>query len=222
VGLQVETVERVRAFWRAWEAQTDMPDRVSVVVIGPDRFTCAPEQVRGRIDTEAPTELSALIEVLGNDVEHVVGQARLAYTDEATFRAVGTDGVTSVGDDDARLAVLRAASDRGEWSEASADEPCELRYAVVDDDSLLAVATLQIWNDTLGHVGVFSAAHARRHGLASRVGSAVVSYAFTRSLVPQWRSRVGNDASARVGDRLGFVDLGTQMTVRVKLRNAGN
>lgn len=218
MGLPVETVERVRAYWRAWEAQSVLPDRVSVVVIGHERLTCAPERLRERIDVDAPTDLSTLIEILGNDVEDVVGQARLAYTDETTFRPVATDGVTRIGDDDARLAALSAASDRSEWSEASADEPCEFRYGVVDDDSLLAVATLQVWNDALGHLGVFSAASARRHGLASKVGSAAATHALTLELVPQWRSRIGNEASARVADQLGFVGLGTQMTVRVRAR----
>jgi len=222
VGLQLETVDRVLAFWRAWEAESGIPDRVSVVVIGAERFTRAPQRLRGRIDVEAPADLSALIEILDDDVEHVVGAARLAYTDETTFRPVATGSVTGVGDDDARLAELRAASDRSEWSEASADEACEARYGVVDDDSLLAVATLQSWNDVLGHVSVFTADHARRRGLASRVGTAAVTRALTLGLVPQWRSRIGNDASARVADQLGFVALGRQMTVRVKLEDPRN
>ena len=216
MGLNVETVERVRAYWRAWEAQSRMLDRVSIVVIGHERFTCAPERLRGRIDVEAPAELSSLLEMLGDEVEAVRGVARLSYTDEAAFRPVASDGVTGIGDDDARLAALRAASDPSEWAEASPDEPCEYRDGVVERDSLLAVATLRVWDDALGHVGVFTAAHARRHGLASKVGSAAVTRALTLGLVPQWRSRIENDASARVADRLGFVALGKQLTVRVR------
>ena len=215
MGLQVETVERVRAFWRAWEVQSVLTDRVSIVMIGHERFTCGPERLRGRIDDEAPADLSSMIEILGDDVEHVVGAARLAYTDAAAFRPVATGEVVGVGDDDAGLAALRAASDPDEWSDASPDEPCENRGGIVDNGSLVAVATLRVWNDTLGHVGVFSAARARRRGLASKVGSAVVTHALTLGLVPQWRSRLGNDASARVADQLGFVDLGRQMTVGV-------
>jgi RimJ/RimL family protein N-acetyltransferase len=219
VGLPVETVERVRAFWSAWEAQSVLPDRVSVVVIDHQRFTCAPERLRGRIDDEAPADLSSMIEILGDDVEEVVGHARLAYTDAAAFRPVARDGVTSVGDHDVRIAALRAASDPGEWSDAAPDEQCEHRCGVVENDSLVAIATLRVWNDTLGHVGVFSAAHARRRGLASKVGSAAVTYALTLGLVPQWRSRLGNEASERVADQLGFVALGRQMTVRVSTRH---
>jgi RimJ/RimL family protein N-acetyltransferase len=193
-----------------------MPDGVSVVMIGDERFTCAPERLRENIDVEAPTGLSSLIEILGSDFEAVRGEARLSYADELTLRPVATDGVTNVGDDDARLAALRAASDPNEWREASTDEPCELRCGIVDNDSLLAVATLRVWNDALGHLGVFSAAHARRHGRASKVGSAAVAHALTLGLVPQWRSRIGNDASARVADQLGFVELGKQLTIRVR------
>jgi RimJ/RimL family protein N-acetyltransferase len=58
--------------------------------------------------------------------------------------------------------------------------------------------------------------HTRGTGLASKVGSAAAAHALTLGLVPQWRSRIGNDASARVADRLGFVELGTQQTVRVR------
>ena len=215
MGLPVETVARVRAYWGAWEAQTVMTDRVSVVVIGHERFACAPERLRGRIDVEALTDISSLLAILGNDAEDAVGEARLSYTDETTLRPVATDGVTIVGDDDARLAALRADSDPNEWAEAGAGDACELRYGVVDDDVLLAVATLRIWDDALGQLGVFSAAYARRRGLASKVGSAAVTHALTRGLVPQWRSRIDNMASARVAEQLGFVCLGRQMTVRV-------
>lgn len=148
MGLPVETVERVRAFWRAWEAQTVLTDRVSVVTIGDERFTCAPQRLRGRLDVDAPTDLASLIEILGSDVDDVVGKALLTYADAATLRPVATD--------------------------------------------------------------------ARRRGLASKVGSAAANHALALGLVAQWRSRIGNDASARVADQLGFVELGTQMTVCVR------
>ncbi len=42
-----------------------------------------------------------------------------------------------------------------------------------------------------------------------------IEHALTLGCVPQWRSLIGNEASARVGDKLGFVDLGRQVFVRV-------
>jgi RimJ/RimL family protein N-acetyltransferase len=214
VGLQAETVERVRGYWSAWAAGTDLQDRVSVVMLGSERFTCAPRHLRDRIEGAELEDLSSLVGILGDDVEAVVGEARLSYTDAATLRPVAISGVTEIADD-VRLAVLRAASDPNEWSEAGVDEPGAFRCAVVDDDSLLAVATLRVWDDALGQLGVFTAAHARRRGLASAAGAAAATHALTLGLVPQWRSLIGNDASTRVADRLGFVDLGRQMTVRV-------
>jgi GNAT superfamily N-acetyltransferase len=215
VDLRIETVERVRAYWRGWEAQSTTTDTVSIVEIGHERFVIAPERWRGRLEDERPADLSALVAALGDDVARAVGEARLAYADATTFRPVPAAGVIGLEAGDARLAALEASSDRAEWLESSADEPSECRFGVVDGDWLLAVAALQLWDDALGHVSVFTAAAARRRGLAARVGGAVVEAALALGVVPQWRSRIGNDASAGVADKLGFVALGKQMTVRV-------
>ncbi len=193
-----------------------MSSTVSVVVIGEDPFISAPGRLCGRLDAEEPADLESLVRALGGDVEEVVGEARLLYGDEGTLRLIATDEITAVEDHDVRLAVLDATSDPGEWSEASAGEPCDRRFGIVQDNSLLAVGTVRVWDDLLGHVGVFTVAHAHGRGLAARVGSAAVEYALTLGCVPQWRSRIGNQASVRVADKLGFVDLGKQMTVRVR------
>ena len=154
--------------------------------------------------------------MLGNEVAEIVGEARLAYADAQTLRLVGTDDVSAIEDGDTHLATLRAASDPDEWSEASVEEACECRFGVVRNDVLLSVATLRNWEHILGHVSVFTRAHARGRGLARTVASAAVSHAEALGLSPQWRSRIGNDVSARVANTLGFVDLGSQMTVRVR------
>ena len=90
------------------------------------------------------------------------------------------------------------------------------RVGVVDAGEILAVATLQVWDDTVGHCGVFTRADARGRRLAGRAAAGVIGRGRERDLVAQWRSRIGNDASAAVADRLGFVTLGRQMSVRVR------
>jgi len=214
VDLQAETVERVRAYWRGWQ-QRDAAGSVSIVVIRDALFIYAPEPLRTRLRADAPADIAALVEMLGDDVERVVGEARLAYADDATLRLVASEGVTDLADGDARLAALEAASDPYEWRESSADEPAECRVGILASDSLLAVGALQLWDRALGHVSVFTAPPARKRGLASQVGSAVVERARFLGVVPQWRSRCGNEASARVAHKLGFVAVGRQMTVRL-------
>lgn len=215
VSLHAETVERVRSYWRGWAAARVTTNAVGLVVIGNERFLSAPGRLRERL-SNVPGELDALVDTLGDDIERVGGEARLAYADEETLRAVDSNSVTDIGNNDARLGSLETESDPLEWTEASADELCDQRVGIVDGDALLAVGILQVWDDALGQIGVFTAAHARGRGLAGRVGSAVAEHALASSLVPQWRSRVGLDASARVADKLGFVALGRQVFVRVK------
>ena len=190
---------------------------MSVVLIGDDRFVRrAPERLHGLLATRAPTDLESLIAALGNEVDVIVGEARLAYADDETPRLVSTAGVIEVGDDDDALMALEAASAPSEWRESSADEPCDRRFGVVREGSLLAVSTVSVWDDALGHVGVFTAAHARGLGLAGEVGSAAVDTAPARGCIPQSaRPHRQRRASARVAVKLGFEPLGRQMTVRV-------
>jgi GNAT superfamily N-acetyltransferase len=216
MSLDDDTVERVLAYWRGRESERGPAGVVSVVLIDQERFVVAPERWRERLGTALPGDLASLVEVLGDDVAGGGGEARLAYGDASTLRLVPMHGLTAIADDDARLAAMEAVSDPSEWREASADEACDVRVGVVEANALVALATLRAWNDEIGQVSVFTASHARGRGVAAGAGSAVVEQARTRGLVPQWRSRLGNGASARVADKLGFVALGTQVFVRVQ------
>jgi len=215
VSLQAGTVERVHAYWRGWEALGDESGSVSVVVLGRDRFVRAPARLRGSVG-ESVIDLRSLLPLLGDEIERVVGEARLAYADDASSRLVSTDGVVDVDDGDAELAALETVSDPNEWSEASVSEPCEHRFGVVEHGALVAVSTVQAWADALGQISVFTTAPARGRGLGTRVGSAAVARSLGLGVVPQWRSRIGNHASERVADGLGFVPLGRQFTVRLR------
>jgi RimJ/RimL family protein N-acetyltransferase len=103
-----------------------------------------------------------------------------------------------------------------EWLEASADEPGAARVGIVEEGALLAVASLQIWDDIVGHVGVYTHHDVRGRGLAARTASAVIRDAIARGLVPQWRARIDNEGSVAVAARLGCVPAGRQIFVRVR------
>src|SRR5262249_41229408 len=115
-----------------------------------------------------------------------------------------------------RLDALARDANQAEWLESSCDEPCLVRVGCVEDGGLLAVASLQNWSDALGHIGVFTRADVRGRGRAVQVSAAIAHEASARGLIPQWRSSITNAASARVADRLGFVPLGRQFSVRVR------
>ncbi len=111
---------------------------------------------------------------------------------------------------------MRDAVDAEEWGEAGMDEPGSQRFAVIDNGTIVATTNVRHWGTTIGHIGVFTAPTARRRGLAAVVGSAAANYCVEAGLVPQWRSRIGNVASACAADRLGFVPAGRQIHARVR------
>jgi RimJ/RimL family protein N-acetyltransferase len=177
------------------------------------RYVQAPAQLIARVVAAEPNGLEALLRAADVEVTRS-GAAQLAYADAPTVQLVGIGDVAPVGDDDQRLSALAAGADQQEWLEASADELAPYRFGCTDGNELLAVASLHNWNDLIGQVSAFTRSDARGRGLAARVASAAITQSFADDLVPQWRSRIGNDASARVADKLGFVPLGTQAFAR--------
>src|SRR5262249_40685815 len=158
----------------------------------------------------------ALREALGEDLTEIVGEARLAFGDETTLRLESSADVVPLANDDPRLRALRASADPFEWADSTTAEIGVQRFAIVDEKAIAATSTVQDWGSALGRLGVFTAAGARRRGLAGKVGSVAAAHALAQGRIPLWRSRVTNTASARVADRLGFVVLGRQLFARVR------
>jgi hypothetical protein len=208
------TAARVVAFWHEWVARP-ASDAVSLVAIGDHRLISAPALLRHRLEA-IPFTVGALLEALGDDLVELVGEARLAYGDVGTLRLVPADGVIEISDTDDRLVALRDTADPFDWREAAVDEPGAGRFGVVEDGALLASANVQLWGETIGRLGVFTAAQARRRGLGAKVGSAAAQFSLDLGGIPQWRSRMTNLSSARVAERLGFVVFGRQIYARVR------
>lgn len=214
-ALADRTATSVVAFWQEWVSRP-ASDAVSLVAIGEHRLIYAPTRLRQRLEG-IPFTVGALVEALGDDLVELVGEARLAYGDAGTLRLVSADDVIEIPDTDQRLAALRETADPFDWREAAVDEPGAARFGVVEDGALLAAANVQLWGDTIGRLGVFTAAQARRSGLGSKVGSAAARFSLELGGIPQWRSRMTNLGSARVAERLGFVVVGRQIYARVRV-----
>ena len=76
-----------------------------------------------------------------------------------------------------------------------------------------ALAGYEIWGDALAHVGLAVVPHHRKHGLGRLAAAAAAHHATCAGLVPQWRCRHDNLASARVRDRIGFISFGGQIAI---------
>ncbi len=192
------TVERAVETWRRWEAEPS-PGSLSIVKIASATFTKTPEGLLDRVD-----------DIPGR----VFGAARLAYADAGTLRAEAHDNIEEVLIDDPRLARMEAAADHDEWWEGVVI-PDRAAHAVVGaDGELEAIGMVETWFGMTGHIGVITRADRRGRGLAGVAAGAAARECLDRDLLPQWRARVGNDASQHVADRLGFVTIGVQIFVR--------
>ena len=77
----------------------------------------------------------------------------------------------------------------------------------------LAAAGYRVWPASTAHVGVLTATAERGRGLARAVASAAVAHSLDSGLMPQWRARP--EASRRVARALGFLELGSQLSLRL-------
>jgi len=197
VQLAAGSVERALATWRAWAAESP-GDTLSIV------------QIAGHVFVRAPKDLARRFEPA------TMRGARLSYADASSLRVPQPEATVVVGLDDDRLARLEAATPHDEWWEAVTwPKDGRVHAVVAPDGELDAIAMVEDWYGIAGHIGVVTRPDRRGRGQGRVAAGAAALDALARGLLPQWRARIGNHASQRVADRLGFVTIGIQLFVRL-------
>ena len=185
-------------------------DAVVIVRLGAATVVAAPPSARTALAALPPAALhdaDAVAAALPGS--RAIGTAHLLFTGarpahppHALHEATSLD-VASVG----------ATLPEDEWAEAGV-QTMEHRWAVHDaQGEATAVAGYQPWHGTVAHLGVAAVPRHRRQGFAGSAAAGAVSAAIDAGLVAQWRCRVGNTASLRLADRLGFTRIGMQTAV---------
>ncbi|WP_433289367.1 GNAT family N-acetyltransferase [Micromonospora sp. CA-244673] len=91
-------------------------------------------------------------------------------------------------------------------------------FVVRDGAGVAAAAGYRQWPRSVAHLCVLTSSRFRGRGLARAVASAAVAEALQNQLLPQWRARP--EASRRLARRLGFHELGSQVSIRISARQA--
>ncbi len=154
---------------------------------------------------------AALTAAFGRD-GRVLGPASLAYADAGSVVAHHTAAVP-IDPGDKRLAPFAATMSAEEWYECGLGGNLAGCFAVTISDALVAVAGYEMWDEALAQICVASSVSARRQGHAKAAAYAAANDAISAGLVGQWRSAAANPASAALGQALGFVRLGEQLTI---------
>ena len=147
-------------------------------------------------------------------IADILGPAFLAYLDPADFRP--TPGqAAGAGLDISSLALRRflAETDASDLAESGIAEISSPAFVIHEEDRIIAAAGYRDWPGQVAHLSVLTTAHARARGLGSAVASAAVMHALGQDKLPQWRARP--EASRRIARRLGFRELGAQVSIRL-------
>ncbi|GAB3258267.1 GNAT family N-acetyltransferase [Kineosporia babensis] len=145
-------------------------------------------------------------------VRQVLGPAALAYLDETEFRPMaGPVRVESLPVQDAGLAELLTSVGTEDAEESGLEDVTSDVFVVRDASRVIAAAGYGHWPGAVAHLCVLTVPEYRGRHLARAVASAATRDALQHRLLPQWRARPA--ASRRVAQRLGFRDLGTQLSL---------
>ncbi len=198
-GVVIRESDSVAMYVRLWDQR---------VLVGPSHvLELTPAIEAGASDLRIAAMLVDAMPAAGR----FLGQAALAFTDSYVG---GLDATTCVITGD-RAAVVEVEAD------CSSDEVVEaglaaMHHAVValdEADRPAAAAGYEEWQQIIAHLGVLTAPQLRGRGFGAIAAATATNDALDAGLVPQWRARIENDASRKLAARLGFSEVGTQITV---------
>ncbi len=187
------------------------PGWIGLVVLGDAGIAAVPRPNLRDIFAGRPIETATEIGRLSP--REVIGPATLAFLDETDFRPVEAE-VQAVAPGHQDLAGLVGSVTPEDAREAGLEYITSPVFTVRNQDSVIAAAGYELWPGSVAHVCVLTAPAHRGRGLAQAVASAATREALRNGLFPQWRARPA--ASRRVAQRLGFRELGAQISFRVE------
>ncbi len=183
----------------------------TVVVLAPPSATAA----LARLDATQLLDISGLLASLAHLTPRAIGTASLAYAEAVEGAGAGRGPAEAEAEP---AGVAEAEALLSECAPAERDESglvgMPFRFVCRSADGRpVALSGYEAWGGSIAQLGVLTRATDRRQGMAQRVAVAAARSALGGALVPQWRCRLGNDASARLGRRLGFAPYGRQLAV---------
>ncbi|MFI8326756.1 GNAT family N-acetyltransferase [Streptomyces sp. NPDC085529] len=194
---------------------------VGAVALGDAALVTAPDAHTATVVRDALADLSVEALVDGVSVRAVLpvaatlGPAALAYLSPGRFRPAdaGAPAVERLPAGHAELGRLEESAGDEDAGEAALDEITSPAFVIRRQGRVVAAAGYRAWPSRTAHLSVLTAPAERGRGLARVAGSAAVAHALAAGLLPQWRART--PASRRVAASLGFVELGSQLSMEL-------
>lgn len=204
------------AFRESGPVFVDRSDLAAAVVVRIDEAVAvaAPERALSRLRSLDPGQLlqvGSLLGALEPFAPSLLGVASLAFADHGTVAPVAAEAARTAST--AEVEVVMSKCSVEERDESGLVDMDTRWVSLGEDGEPAGAAGYEVWGGGLAHLGVAVAAGSRGRGLGVRAATAAAAHAIGVGLVPQWRYRQDNVASARVGERLGFVRIGEQVAI---------
>ncbi|MGJ9373864.1 GNAT family N-acetyltransferase [Nesterenkonia sp. CF4.4] len=188
-------------------------DLEAVVVVCVDGFgiAAAPPRVLELIRQSSPESLldaTALARMLPAGAEPI-GSADLFFAEHGPRSSQVVVSAATPSD----VTAMRGGASAAEWDESGIEETEHLWSALDPAGGLAAIAGYTRWRSALAQMSVLAGPQHRSAGFAYAAAAIGTQEALGEKLIPQWRSRQGNEASGRLAKRLGFTQLGVQAAV---------
>ncbi len=112
---------------------------------------------------------------------------------------------------------LRAACQPEEWQHGGSEPHPERTFGVVDHDTqLLALSGYKVWNDSIAHISIVTDPRQRGRGLGRAAVALAAQHALDAGLLPQYRTLRQNTPSMTIANRLGFIEYGFSVYIRLQ------
>jgi hypothetical protein len=195
------------------------PGWAGLVVIAGNAIATAPDAQAAQIMQHAlnsmPAASVADAAVLRREltIVEMLGPASLAYLDPGDFQPSSEPGAETVDVFDHAFRRFISGADAGDLNESGIAEISSPAFVIREREHIVAAAGYCDWPGEVAHLSVLTATQARGRGLGGVAASAAVEYALRADRLPQWRARL--EASRRIARRLGFQELGSQVSIRL-------
>jgi GNAT superfamily N-acetyltransferase len=157
-----------------------------------------------------------LTQICPRTVDKIVGPAFIGYgsADSLDLRDASLARPIS---SHAEVRRLQAACQPEEWDHGGSEPEHEHTFGFVgQDNELLALSGYKVWNDSIAHISIVTHPLHRGRGHGRAAVALAAQQALTAGLLPQYRTLRQNTPSMNIAKRLGFIEYGFSVYVRLR------
>ena len=200
--------------------------RIWILAVGPFPLVSLPPGAMGILGERARDWTRSLIadtpalreEIRPYQADKIIGPAMIGYGTSKTLALSRAAEARRLTPEDAEaVARLRVLCSDEEWDHGGSGHQEVPTFGCFNNDGdLAALAGYKTWSQEIAHISIVGAPGQRGRGLATAAVACAAQHALGAGLLPQYRTLVANAPSMGIAKRLGFVEYGFSISVRLR------